>query len=79
MFPIVDSEKSGVDEVDHFMTFHHYGDAMTLELVATAAEVLGEYIKISNVFNWPEKLTDDCNKLPLDISYIQWNVGSLRQ
>lgn len=30
------------DEIDDFMTFHHYGDDVTIKLVAMVSQVLGE-------------------------------------
>ncbi|ELU08873.1 hypothetical protein CAPTEDRAFT_19651 [Capitella teleta] len=34
------TEKAGCDEIDDFMTFHHYGDDLTINLIAVVSEVL---------------------------------------
>lgn len=35
-------EKSGADPTDHFLVFHIYPDEITLKVLATVCEVLGE-------------------------------------
>ncbi len=33
--------KAGVDEIEHFMVFHHYSDDVTIGLILAASEILG--------------------------------------
>ena len=43
--------KSQLDD-EHFMTFHHFPDTLTLQLIGAASDVLGENLLIkSNCFN----------------------------